>query len=108
MNDDNNSYSPSSCSTCAWPLITVLAALLVVNLVQLISIIQERSVVNQTAGNAQQAIARYRLVSDKLESVAKDLMRLSLNNNEAKEIVTQFNIQMNQPSGASATPPAKK
>jgi uncharacterized protein (UPF0212 family) len=109
MNDDNISdSSSSSCSSCGWPLITVLAAFLVVNLVSLVSIIQERSVVNQTAGNAQQAIARYRLVSDKLESIAKDLMRLSLNNNEAKEIVTQFNIQMNQPGAASATPPAKK
>jgi hypothetical protein len=34
-------------------------------------------------------------------------MRLSLTNNEAKEIVTQFNIQMNQPGGATAVP-AKK
>jgi hypothetical protein len=34
-------------------------------------------------------------------------MRLSLTNNEAKEIVTQFNIQMNQPKAAPATP-AKK
>jgi len=34
-------------------------------------------------------------------------MRLSLTNNEAKEIVTQFNIQMNQPAGALPTPPKK-
>ncbi|NCY21395.1 hypothetical protein EBX31_05500 [bacterium] len=108
MNDENQSYSSPACSSCAWPLITVLAALLVVNVVQLISIVQERSVVNQTAANAQQAIARYRLVSDKLENIAKDLMRLSLSNNEAKEIVTQFNIQMNQPNAAAGQIPAKK
>jgi hypothetical protein len=33
-------------------------------------------------------------------------MRLSLTNSEAKEIVTQFNIQMNQPAAGSI--PAKK
>jgi hypothetical protein len=31
-------------------------------------------------------------------------MRLSLTNNEAKEIVTQFNIQMNQPGAPAAAP----
>ena len=107
MNDENNSYS-ASCPSCAWPLITVLAALLVVNLVQLVSIIQERSSVNQVAGNAQQAIARYQLVSTKLENIAKDLIKLSTSNNEAKEIVTQFNIQMNQPNSAAGQAPTKK
>jgi len=104
MNDENQSYeSPVS---CAWPLVTVLGALLVVNLVQLTSIVQERKSVNQTVLNAKQAINRYKTVSDKLENLAKDLMRLSLTNSEAKEIVTQFNIQMNQPAAGSI--PAKK
>ena len=40
----------------------------------------------------------------KLENLAKDLMRLSLTSPEAKEIVTQFNIQMNQPAVPPATP----
>jgi len=106
MNDQNTSDS-SSCHCTTWPLITFLAAMLVVNLVQLVSIIQESANVNQMAGNAQQAIARYKLVSDKLENVAKDLIKLSGNNNEAKEIVTQFNIQMNQPNGTTGQP-AKK
>ena len=104
MNDKNQSYeSPVS---CVWPLVTVLGTLLVVNLVQLTSIVQERKSVNQTVLNAQQAINRYKTVSDKLENLAKDLMRLSLTNSEAKEIVTQFNIQMNQPAAGSV--PAKK
>ena len=104
MNDENQSHeSPTS---CVWPLVTVLGALLVVNLVQLTSIVQERKSVNQTVLNAQQAISRYKTVSDKLENLAKDLMRLSLTNNEAKEIVTQFNIQMNQPAAGAV--PAKK
>ena len=104
MNDENQSYeSPVS---CVWPLVTVLGTLLVVNLVQLTSIVQERKSVNQTVLNAQQAINRYKTVSDKLENLAKDLMRLSLTNSEAKEIVTQFNIQMNQPAASSV--PAKK
>jgi nitrogenase subunit NifH len=104
MNDENQSYgSPVS---CAWPLVTVLGAFLVVNLVQLTSIVQERKSVNQTVLNAKQAINRYKTVSDKLENLAKDLMRLSLTNSEAKEIVTQFNIQMNQPAAGSI--PAKK
>ena len=106
MHDENNSHSPN-CS-CAWPLVTLLAALLLVNVVQLVSIIQERSSVNQVAGNAQQAIARYQLVSTKLENIAKDLIKLSASNNEAKEIVTQFNIQMNQPNAAAGQTPAKK
>ncbi|MCX6936033.1 MAG: hypothetical protein NTZ01_07600 [Verrucomicrobia bacterium] len=106
MNDENQSYElPSVC--CAWPLITLLGALLLVNLVQLTSIIQERKSVNQTVVNAKQAVSRYRVVSDKLENLAKDLMRLSLTNPEAKEIVTQFNIQMSQP-GAAAIPAPKK
>jgi len=105
MNDENQSYeSPVS---CVWPLVTVLGALLLVNLVQLVSIVKERQAVSQTTGQAAQAINRYKTVSDKLESLAKDLMRLSMTNNEAKEIVTQFNIQMNQPGGAVAAP-AKK
>ena len=79
---------------------------MVVNLVQLTSIVQERKSVNQTVLNAQQAISRYKTVSDKLENLAKDLMRLSLTNSEAKEIVTQFNIQMNKPAAGSV--PAKK
>ncbi len=104
MNDENQSYeSPVS---CVWPLVTVLGAHLVVNLVQLTSIVQERKSVNQTVLNAQQAINRYKTVSDKLENLAKDLMRLSLTNSEAKEIVTQFNIQTNQPAAGSV--PAKK
>ena len=104
MNDENQSYeSPAS---CVWPLVTFLGAFLVVNLVQLTSIVQERKSVNQTVLNAQQAINRYKTVSDKLENLAKDLMRLSLTNYEAKEIVTQFNIQMNQPAAGSF--PAKK
>jgi len=107
MNDENHS-SPSSCPSCAWPLVTLLTALLVVNLVQLVSIVQERSSVNQMAGNAQQAITRYQLVSTKLENIAKDLIKLSANNNEAKEIVTQFNIQMNQPNAAAGQAPVKK
>ena len=107
MNNENQSYS-TTCPSCAWPLITLLAALLIVNLVQLVSIIQERSSVNQLAGNAQQAISRYQLVSTKLENIAKDLIKLSGSNNEAKEIVTQFNIQMNQPNGAAGQSPAKK
>jgi type II secretory pathway pseudopilin PulG len=105
MNDDNQSYE--SHVSCVWPLVTVLGALLLVNLVQLISIAKERQAVSQTTGQAAQAINRYKTVSDKLESLAKDLVRLSLTNNEAKEIVTQFNIQMNQPGGAVAAP-AKK
>jgi len=107
MHDELNSHS-STCPSCAWPLITVLAAFLVVNVVQLVSIIQERSSVNQVAANAEQAIARYQLVSSKLENVAKDLIKLSASNNEAKEIVTQFNIQMNQPNAAAGQTPAKK
>ena len=104
MNDENQSHeSPVS---CVWPLVTVLGAFLVVNLVQLTSIVQERKSVNQTVLNAQQAINRYKTVSDKLENLAKDLMRLSLTNSEAKEIVTQFNIQTNQPAAGSV--PAKK
>ncbi len=104
MNNENQSYeSPAS---CVWPLVTFLGAFLVVNLVQLTSIVQERKSVNQTVLNAQQAISRYKTVSDKLENLAKDLMRLSLTNSEAKEIVTQFNIQMNQPAAGSV--PAKK
>ena len=104
MNDENQSYeSPAS---CVWPLVTFLGAFLVVNLVQLTSIVQERKSVNQTVVNAQQAINRYKTVSDKLENLAKDLMRLSLTNSEAKEIVTQFNIQTNQP--AAGPVPTKK
>jgi hypothetical protein len=105
MNDENQSYeSPVS---CVWPLVTVLGALLLVNLVQLVSIVKERQAVSQTSVQAAQAISRYKTVSDKLENLAKDLMRLGLTNNEAKEIVTQFNIQMNQPRGAVVAP-AKK
>ncbi len=105
MNDSYDSQPSSTC--CAWPLILVLGALLIVNTVQFISILRERSAVSQVTANADQAVARYKLVSDKLESLAKDLMRLSLNNAEAKEIVTQFNIQMNQPAIPPATAPAK-
>lgn len=112
MSDTDHSYEGSTESvSCAWPLMLVLGALLVVNSVQFVSILRERSAVKQVTANADQAVARYRLVSDKLENLAKDLMRLSLNNVEAKEIVTQFNIQMNQPgAGAGNLPaaPAKK
>ena len=105
MNDENQSYeSPVS---CVWPFVTLLGALLIVNLVSLISIVKERQAVSQTTTSASQAINRHKTVSDKLENLAKDLMRLSLTNNEAKEIVTQFNIQMNQPKAAPAAP-AKK
>ena len=105
MNDENQSYeAPVS---CAWPLVTVLGAFLLVNLVQLVSILKERQAVTQTTTAAAQAIGRYKTVSTKLEEIAKDLMRLSLTNSEAKEIVTQFNIQMNQPN-AGVLPPAKK
>ena len=105
MNDENQSYdAPVS---CAWPLVTVLGAFLLVNLVQLVSILKERQAVTQTTTAAAQAIGRYKTVSTKLEEIAKDLMRLSLTNSEAKEIVTQFNIQMNQPN-AGVFPPAKK
>ena len=105
MNDENQSYeAPVS---CAWPLVTVLGAFLLVNLVQLVSILKERQAVTQTTTAAAQAIGRYKTVSTKLEEIAKDLMRLSLTNSEAKEIVTQFNIQMNQPN-AGALPTAKK
>ena len=107
MNDANSFPSGSSSTCCAWPLIVVLGALLIVNTVQFISILRERSAVSQVTANAEQAVARYKLVSDKLENLAKDLMRLSLNNAEAKEIVTQFNIQMNQPAIPPATAPAK-
>ena len=105
MNDENQSYeAPVS---CAWPLVTVLGAFLLVNLVQLVSILKERQAVTKTTTAAAQAIGRYKTVSTKLEELAKDLMRLSLTNSEAKEIVTQFNIQMNQPN-AGVLPPAKK
>ena len=107
MNDTNQSYEgyPEAVSV-VWPLILVLAALLIVNSVQFVSILRERSAVKQVTENADQAVARYRLVSDKLENLAKDLMRLSLTSTEAKEIVTQFNIQMNQPAIPPATAPA--
>ena len=110
MNDANQSYEGySEPVSCTWPLIVVLGALLIVNSVQFVSIVRERSAVKQVTTNADQAVARYRLVSDKLESLAKDLMRLSLTNPEAKEIVTQFNIQMNQPApGGTAAPTAPK
>jgi hypothetical protein len=107
MNDTNQSYEgyPEAVSV-VWPLILVLAALLIVNSVQFVSILRERSTVKQFTENADQAVARYRLVSDKLENLAKDLMRLSLTSTEAKEIVTQFNIQMNQPAIPPASAPA--
>jgi type II secretory pathway pseudopilin PulG len=105
MNDENQPYE--SHVSCLWPLVTVLGAFLLVNLVQLVSIIKERQAVSQTTETAAQAIKRYKTVSDKLENLAKDLMRLSLTNNEAKEIVTQFNIQMNQPGGPAASPVKK-
>jgi len=108
MNDTNQSYEgyPEAVSV-VWPLILVLGALLIVNSVQFVSILRERAAVKQVTENADQAVARYKLVSDKLENLAKDLMRLGLTNPEAKEIVTQFNIQMNQPAVPPATEPAK-
>ena len=110
MNDTQPSFEGSAGSvSCVWLLILVLGSLLVVNSVQFISIMRERSAVQQVTTNADQAVARYKLVSDKLESLAKDLMRLSLTSAEAKEIVTQFNIQMNQPTpGGAAAAGAKK
>jgi hypothetical protein len=105
MNDEGQSYD--STVSCVGPLVTVLIALLLVNLVQLVSIVKERQAVSQTTVQATQAITRYKTVSDKLESLAKDLMRLSQTNNEAKEIVAQFNIQTNQP-GAAVAAPVKK
>jgi TnpA family transposase len=105
MNDENQSHENQV--SCVWPLVTVLGAFLLVNLVTLVSIVKERQAVNQTTATAAQAINRYKTVSDKLENLAKDLMRLSLTNNEAKEIVTQFNIQMNQPGAATAAPSKK-
>ena len=107
MNDTNQSYEgyPEAVSV-VWPLILVLGALLIVNSVQFVSILRERAAVKQVTENADQAVARYKLVSDKLENLAKDLMRLGLTNPEAKEIVTQFNIQMNQPAVPPATAPA--
>jgi len=105
MNDENLSYEPPV--SCVWPLVTVLGAFLLVNFVTLVSIVKERQAVSQTTATAAQAINRYKTVSDKLENLAKDLMRLSLTNNEAKEIVTQFNIQMNQPGAATAAPSKK-
>ena len=104
MNNENTSSQDAS---YAGPLILVLGAWLLVNLVQLLSLIQEARAVSTTTANAQQAMSRYKLVSDKLENVAKDLISLSRTNNEAKEIVTQFNIQMNSPGATPATP-AKK
>jgi cell shape-determining protein MreC len=105
MKDADQSYETiAEPVSCTWPLIVVLAALLIVNSVQFISILRERSAVKQVTVNADQAVARYRTVSDKLENLAKDLMRLSLTNSEAKEIVTQFNIQMNQPAVPPTTP----
>ena len=106
MNDQDTSSESSICS-CTAPLILVLGAWLIVNLVQLLSLIQEARTVSATTANAQQAMSRYKLVSDKLENVAKDLITLSRTNSEAKEIVTQFNIQMNSPGITPATP-AKK
>ena len=109
MNDANQSYEGYAESvSCTWPLIVVLGALLIVNSVQFVSILRERSAVKQVTTNADQAVARYKLVSDKLESLAKDLMRLSLTSPEAKEIVTQFNIQMNQPTPGGAAPVGAK
>lgn len=105
MNGEDQSSESSV--NLAGPLLTLLLALLVVNTVQFISILQERSAVTQTTANAAQAVARYRTVSDKLENLAKDLMRLSVTNDQAKEIITQFNIQMNQPANGAA-PAAKK
>lgn len=100
--------SSESSVNCVGPLLVLLGALVVVNVVQLVSIVQERSAVVQTTANAAQAVARYRTVSDKLESLAKDLIRLSVSNEQAKEIITQFNIQMNQPAaGASSAAPKK-
>ena len=104
MNDENTSSQDAS---YAGPLILVLGAWLLVNLVQLLSLIQEARAVSATTASAQQAMSRYKLVSDKLENVAKDLIKLSRMNAEAKEIVTQFNIQMNSP-GTTPTTPAKK
>jgi len=106
MNDQNTSSEASSCF-CAGPFIVVLGAWLLVNLVQLLSLIQEGRAVSATTANAQQAMSRYKLVSEKLENVAKDLINLSRTNSEAKEIVTQFNIQMNSP-GAMPAASAKK
>jgi len=106
MNDQDTSSESSICS-CTAPLILVLGAWLIVNLVQLLSLIQEARSVSARTVNAQQAMGRYKLVSDKLENVAKDLINLSRTNGEAKEIVTQFNIQMNSPGTTPATP-AKK
>ena len=106
MNDHKTSSQAPTCF-CATPFIMILGAWLLVNLVQLLSLIQETRAVNATTVNAQDAMRRYTLVSNKLESVAKDLINLSRTNNEAKEIVTQFNIQMNSP-GATSAIPAKK
>lgn len=78
-----------------WPLILVLTSLLIVNGVNCFTIVKQRSAFNfkQINENADQAVARYKLVSDKLENLANDLIRLSLTNNEAKEIVAQFKIE---------------
>ena len=83
MNDENQSYdAPVS---CAWPLVTVLGAFLLVNLVQLVSILKERQAVTQTTTAAAQAIGRYKTVSTKLEEIAKDLSA------DIKDISNQVN-----------------
>ena len=93
MNDENQSYeSPVS---CVWPLVTVLGALLLVNLVQLVSIVKERQAVSQTTGQAAQAIARYKTVSDKLENLAKDLMQ------------AKVSLQVPSPTQRTRTPPLR-
>ena len=100
MNDQAYSYPETSYSPF-WSCSIVFVAVLAANLLQFLALNEEKTNLKNARTNIESASQRVRLAEAQLENLARDLIDLSKNNATAREIVKEFNIQVNQ----SATQP---
>ena len=100
MNDQAYSY-PETSHSPFWSCAIVFVAILAANLLQFLALNEEKTNLKNARTNIESASQRVRLAEAQLENLARDLIDLSKNNATAREIVKEFNIQVNQ----SATQP---
>jgi septal ring factor EnvC (AmiA/AmiB activator) len=96
MNDQAYSY-PETTYSPFWSCAIVFVAILAANLLQFFALNEEKANLKNARTNIETASQRVRLAEAQLESLARDLIDLSKNNATAREIVKEFNIQVNQP-----------
>jgi hypothetical protein len=92
--------------TAFWPLVIVLATVLIISGFELFNLLEQRQKLRDASAQLEKKVQQAQTVNTTLSKMSRELLQLSSNSVEAKNIVRDFGIQLRQSQDNSI--PVKK